>query len=611
MSTTENPTPSAQDDIKSVLQDTLIEQVSTLLSFTSTDTLQLQIPETETYIFAGPLHRIAELIWREIAEPAASFGASSVITPEYKAAQKGKNAAASCALAALASQSQAAQPTGDQAGKRSDFEDWMRKYEPRTSINRLPSGDYESGAVESWWRTLQFVEKAGDSVSVVAYSCAKRAAAGPDAWSQTCEEHCGDGARCPAAHLAGQSQATKAQAEPVAWAAKNAAGWDFTSESRAMTNDHINDALSTEEGRALGPWELVPLYAAPVAKEAPAVPEGWKLVPVEPTEAMRYAYEREAAVGRIDVPAYRAMLAAAPQAPVAKEVTQQAAKAETAEQALRKLCDQLDNEKRRMRHTPGTGQNHSHLLAEDVDAYVEEARKVLAPTASQQGKQANVMTPFAAPASQHDAEPWVLEAVLAAYLLREMPSGTVIGNPVWWAARIASAVEAELPGRFRAKGGITNADSSDVAPTTSIVSAPNVPTYDLGEDRIDNALANFLAEHTNLSQDGIDTHAITMAWAINHAALKPVDASDIAEWCEQGYLTTPGSIEGTQAAPEEVRNQALEEAAKVAEDTDVATFTHAQVLHDDGSQTRSDIAAAIRALRTSTDQADTDTGSPA
>jgi hypothetical protein len=45
--------------------------------------------------------------------------------------------------------------------------------------------------------------------------------------------------------------------------------------------------------------------------------------------------------------------------------------------ALRKLCDQLDGMKRRMRHTPGTGQNHSYLLAEDVDAYVEEARKSL------------------------------------------------------------------------------------------------------------------------------------------------------------------------------------------------------------------------------------------
>lgn len=56
-----------------------------------------------------------------------------------------------------------------------------------------------------------------------------------------------------------------------------------------------------------------------------------------------------------------------------------------------------------------------------------------------------------------------------------------------------------------------------------------------------------------------------------------------------------------QTAPEEARNQALEEAAKVAEDTYVATFTHAQVLHDDGSQTRSDIAAAIRVLRTTSD----------
>jgi hypothetical protein len=97
------------------------------------------------------------------------------------------------------------------------------------------------------------------------------------------------------------------------------------------------------------------------------------------------------------------------------------------------------------------------------------------------------------------------------------------------------------------------------ATTTTDASAP---TYDLGEDRIDNALATFLAEHTNLSQDGIDTHAMTMAWAINHAALKPVEASEIAEWCEQGYLTSPGPMDGaqaSQAAASEVR-EAEEEA---------------------------------------------------
>jgi hypothetical protein len=46
--------------------------------------------------------------------------------------------------------------------------------------------------------------------------------------------------------------------------------------------------------------------------------------------------------------------------------------------ALRKLCDQLDGMKRRMRHTPGSGQNDSYLFHDDVAAYVQEARKSLA-----------------------------------------------------------------------------------------------------------------------------------------------------------------------------------------------------------------------------------------
>jgi len=55
-----------------------------------------------------------------------------------------------------------------------------------------------------------------------------------------------------------------------------------------------------------------------------------------------------------------------------------AGQAAPAEQALRKLCAQLSKMQRRLRPTPGTGQNHSYLMHEDVEAYVEEARKSLA-----------------------------------------------------------------------------------------------------------------------------------------------------------------------------------------------------------------------------------------
>ncbi len=47
------------------------------------------------------------------------------------------------------------------------------------------------------------------------------------------------------------------------------------------------------------------------AQPAPAVPDGWKLVPVEPTEEMLRAAYRESGV--YSAKAYRAMLAAAPE----------------------------------------------------------------------------------------------------------------------------------------------------------------------------------------------------------------------------------------------------------------------------------------------------------
>ena len=60
--------------------------------------------------------------------------------------------------------------------------------------------------------------------------------------------------------------------------------------------------------------------------------------------------------------------------------------------------------------------------------------------------------------------------------------------------------------------------------------------YSCETGQIDEALANFLAEHTNLNQDGIDTHAMTMTLAVNYAAINPTPESDIAEWREQGYI---------------------------------------------------------------------------
>ena len=60
-----------------------------------------------------------------------------------------------------------------------------------------------------------------------------------------------------------------------------------------------------------------PVYLAPGAQPAPSIPEGWKLVPVEPTEKMKHAGRAAAWSGAVaynetrDI--YKAMLEAAPQ----------------------------------------------------------------------------------------------------------------------------------------------------------------------------------------------------------------------------------------------------------------------------------------------------------
>ncbi len=65
-----------------------------------------------------------------------------------------------------------------------------------------------------------------------------------------------------------------------------------------------------------GLGDPVPVYASPPAAAAPA---GWKLVPVEPTEAMFTAFDAQIEGGPVYLSdflrAYRAMLGAAPDAP--------------------------------------------------------------------------------------------------------------------------------------------------------------------------------------------------------------------------------------------------------------------------------------------------------
>jgi hypothetical protein len=67
------PSGTDKDAIKNVLQDTLLQQVQALMKFTSTESLQLQVPEQDLFIFAGPRARIADFIGREIATPASDY----------------------------------------------------------------------------------------------------------------------------------------------------------------------------------------------------------------------------------------------------------------------------------------------------------------------------------------------------------------------------------------------------------------------------------------------------------------------------------------------------------------------------------------------------------
>ena len=75
--------------------------------------------------------------------------------------------------------------------------------------------------------------------------------------------------------------------------------------------------------------------------------------------------------------------------------------------------------------------------------------------------------------------------------------------------------------------------------------------------------------------------------------------------CTQGGVTQAESadfVAPTAAPADQVRNQALEEAAKTAEATRVATVQYGLSLFQDGDGTRRDIAEAIRTLKSAATQ---------
>jgi hypothetical protein len=106
-------------------------------------------------------------------------------------------------------------------------------------------------------------------------------------------------------------------------------------------------------------------------------------------------------------------------------------------------------------------------------------------------------------------------------------------------------------------------------------------TYQEWADKLANAIATHfgaeIGEHSNMN----------CPWA---EALEVIEAAPV------------------QAVTEQARNEALEEAAKVAEETDVETIRWCGQVLDDGSKTRDSIAAAIRALAAPSTTPSNDTG---
>lgn len=123
-------------------------------------------------------------------------------------------------------------------------------------------------------------------------------------------------------------------------------------ESMFFSSCFEREADGSYAGRGLqGAW--LGWQKARAAQPAPVVPEGYVLVPVEPTEAMRAAYEMSAIapMGPISIYGYRAMLAAAPaQGQQVDHSEQSLGMAQHARDSaeLRRLCAERDEAKRQV-----------------------------------------------------------------------------------------------------------------------------------------------------------------------------------------------------------------------------------------------------------------------
>ena len=130
-----------------------------------------------------------------------------------------------------------------------------------------------------------------------------------DEWAKSLPEWCNDGWRATCKRLANEVRLLRAELsalrrqEPVCV------------QHRVPNLDVAGRCVGYSAwrvGEGFPGWPHRKLYAAPVAQPAVCVPEGWKLVPVEPTEEMLASAWRTDVLGIAGT--YKAMLAAAPEA---------------------------------------------------------------------------------------------------------------------------------------------------------------------------------------------------------------------------------------------------------------------------------------------------------
>jgi hypothetical protein len=287
--------------------------------------------------------------------------------------------------------------------------------------------------------------------------------------------------------LAGQSQATKVQAVPE--------GWTVTAKQHPdgmfyIVSDGRSMRAITEDGEPTM-FRYFGSLAAPTAQEVTK-----QVTPEVVREAVEAAFEERAG--------WRIKIAAAVRAISAQEVTQQAdecaanmnghsfgphgrngerqcrwcampvTQQAAPDEAISAIAGELEDAA-----IPYEGD-----FADTVRGCVEALRDLIAPTTQQaakaetaeqaEGAQANVLPPMRGTESQHDAT----DALLSACREAVVALAHAASDPLYAKAydAVSSAIEAEVERRCRAQGGGTSKENgSDLAPTTSTVSASDAP----------------------------------------------------------------------------------------------------------------------------------------